>query len=411
MSKHFLYLTDYYYPSPTSIGVCSDMIIRQLIKDGHEVDVVCFGDTANGEGIKIARNLRVFHVKDRLWERLQRSQASYKVKIGRLICRISQFSVMYFFPMSSVSVPIRYYHLVKKIYNRNSYDEIISSYAPFEACYAACCLKKKNPDIRWSIYILDTFTNRGASKFFSEKWNDRHGWRWEKKFFPKTDKIINLRCHEKHHQQSRYNDFRYKMYFVDIPLFDPGKFQNIETEEHDEELRFVYTGRIDSHWYSPRKMCELFWKLSEGKNWRLHFFGNPGDCRDYLAEMNRLTNGKIVMDGFVSRDRVKQEIKNADVLVSFCHMDSDMVQSKIFDYMSTGSKILHLTDLKYRDSAREYYKKYRNAVILDETEWNDRRRMNQIVKFLEDKEKIPISELQILFEDNRPQTTAWILEK
>lgn len=175
-------------------------------------------------------------------------------------------------------------------------------------------------------------------------------------------------------------------------------------------MRFVYTGRIDSHWYSPKKICELFVKLSEGKNWKLHIFGNSGDCTAYLDEMNRLTNGKIVREGLVSRDRVKEELKSADVLVSFCYMDSDKIQSKIFDYMSTGAKILHLTDFSKRDSARDYYNRYGNALILENADWEEGKDLTPIFSFLEDGKRISIDELKDLFKDNRPQTTAKILE-
>lgn len=410
MKKHFLYLTDYYYPSPTSIGICGDAVIRKLIEDGNKVDVVCFGDKTRKDEKIILPDLRLFHVKDRIWEIMRRSNKGFVSKTGNIICRISQLLTMHFFPMSSFSVPIRYLRVVKELYKKNGYEEIVSSYAPFEACWAAYRLAMKKREIRWSIYILDTFTNRGASKFFSEKWNDSHGWRWEKQFFFRADKIINLRCHETHHKQNRYDAYRDKMFFVDIPLFDPAKFENVKVQPHEEELRFVYTGRIDSHWYSPKRICELFDKLSKGKNWKLHFFGNSGDCTAYLDEMNRLTNGKIVREGLVSRERVKEELKGADVLVSFCYMDSDKIQSKIFDYMSTGAKILHLTDFTARDSARDYYSCYNNALVLDDADWRDGKDLTQICSFLEDGKRIPIDELKNLFKDNRPQTTAEILE-
>lgn len=408
--KRFLYLTDYYYPSPTSIGVCDDAVINELISDGNQVDVVCFGARTCKTPIEIATGLRVFHVKDRMWEILQeKNQKAFK-RIGGVLCRMNQLSMMHFFPMSSITVPLRYFILCDYLYKNYEYDELVSTYAPFEACWAAYKLCKKNEKIGWSLYILDTFTNRGASKFFSEEWNDKHGWRWEKIFFSKASKIINLRCHEKHHQQERYDIFRNKMYFTDIPLFNPHKFDNIDAINHDEELCFVYTGRIDSHWYSPVKLCELFSYISKGKDWRLHFFGNPSDCEKYLDEMYDRTNGKIVKEGFVSRETVIREMKSADVLVSFGHMDSDMVQSKIFDYMSTGAKILHLTNFSFRDSAREYYKKYENAFVLDEKNISDKETMKNLVFFLENGQKLSTEKLTSLFVENRPETTVKILE-
>lgn len=408
--KRFLYLTDYYYPSPTSIGVCDDAVIKKLISDGNKVDVVCFGIGTYNTPIEIAPELRVFYVKDRMWERLQKKNQKEIKRIGRGVCRVNQLLMMHFFPMTTITVPLRYFLLCDYLYRKYEYDELVSTYAPFEACWAAYKLCEKNKKIRWSLYILDTFTNRGASKFFSEEWNDIHGWRWEKKFFAKASKIINLRCHEEHHQQERYNIFRNKMYFTDIPLFNPHKFDDVDIVNHDEELCFVYTGRIDSHWYSPVKLCELFSYISKDKDWRLHFFGNPSDCEKYLDEMNKKSNGKIIKEGLVNRDEAIKAVKNADVLVSFCYMDSDKIQSKIFDYMSTGTKILHLTDSSCRDSARDYYEKYENAFILDEKNIFDNRTLKKLVAFLENRHKISTENLMSLFVENRPESTAEILE-
>lgn len=411
MGKRFLYLTDYYYPLPTSIGVCGDAVIQKLLSDGNKVDVVCFGDKTNISTTALSKDLNVYCVKDRLWEIMRRSSGRAVEKAGSVICRMSQLMMIHFFPMTSISVPKRYLNVVRKLYSLTIYDEVVSTYAPFEACWAAYKLALEHKEVNWSIYILDTFTNRGKSKFFSEKWNDNHGWIWEKRFFARADKIINLRCHEKHHEQKRYDVYRKKMYFADIPLFEPEKFANIERIPHKEKLRFVYTGRIDSHWYSPEKICELFQRISGGKDWKLHFFGNPGDCNAYLDKMNQITGGKIIKEGLVSRNRVKEELKSADVLVSFCHMDSDKVQSKIFDYMSTGLKILHLTDYSARDSARDYYERYDNALILDDEAWKNGKDYSFIIAFLENGNRIPMDKLRLMFPDNRPETTAHILEK
>lgn len=406
MSK-ILFLTDYYYPNPTSIGVCDDAVIQQLLSDGIKVDVVCFGERTVFDPVQVIPGLRVFYVKDRLWERLNRHPYNWVRTFGRLICRLSQLSTMHWFPMQSITVPKRYLSSVRKIFGNDDYNQIVSSYAPFEATWAAYKICRQH-SVKWSLYILDTFTNRGTSKFFSEKWNDKHGWRWEKKFYSQADQIINLKCHEQHHQQSRYNPYRNKMKFVDIPLYNPDKFNGIVKEINKEDMRFVYAGRIDSHWYPPQHMCELFLRISEGKNWRLYFFGNPSDCEKYLDSLDK---SRIVKAGFISRSEVEQELINADVLVSFCHMDSEKIQSKIFDYMSTGNKILHITSKDNRDSAKDYYSNYSNAFIIDIDELHSEKRLDDLLRFLSDGKRLSLEERNNLFPLNRPQITAEILEE
>lgn len=378
---------------------------------GNEVDVLCFGNKNCLVPIEISDGVRVFHVRDRLWELIKKeSKNKYVKRIGNILCRISQLIFMYWFPMTSWTVPKRFENLALNLQKLNQYDIVVSSYAPFEAAWAGWKVKKKFKDVKWVLYILDTFTNRGKSKFFSEKWNDKHGWRWEKNFFPTADKIITLKCHEKHHQQERYIPYKNKLFFTDIPLYDVHKYDNVEMKAKTDEKNFVYTGRIDSHWYSPIEMCELFLQLCDNKNWKLHFFGNPSDCENYLDKMNEKSNGKIIKEGFISRKRVEYELKNADVLVSFSHKDSDMVQSKIFDYMSTGNKIIHLTDSTGRDSVREYYKEYPYAYILDSKDIKKKDTLRKVVEFIElDRNPNSANSIEDLFHDNRPNTTARII--
>lgn len=406
--KKVLLLTDYYYPNPTSIGVCVDSVVDVLIEKGYNVDLICFGSNNCMEPIIIKQGIRVFFVKDRLWERIWKKNGSTFHLIGSIICRTSQLFMIHWFPMTSVTVPLRYYCIAKKIYENNKYDFIVSSYAPFEATYAAYKINKNGTP--WVMYVLDTFSNRGRSKLFSRKWNETHGWRWERKFFSSASRIIVMKCHESHHQKSRYDFCRNKLFFSDIPLYNPNKYNGVKDITHDTSLRFVYTGRIDSHWYSPKEICDLFCHLSDKKNWTLHFFGRPTDCDKYLDDMSEKTAGKIVKEGFVSRERVMEEIKNADVLVSCCHSDSEMIQSKIFDYMSSGNKIIHITRKGLRDSAVDYYSDYPNAFIINIEDFDNVDIINHLVNFLESEIKIGYYELHNLFPSNRPENTASLIE-
>lgn len=408
MAKNILWCTDYYYPQPTSIGVCSDAVIRMLLSLGYNVDVLCFGETNSLQPIKIENGSKVYFVKDRLWERLSRRKNRWFKKLGILLCRISQVIFMHWFPMQS-TVHLRFTKQALKLCKKIHYDIVVSTYAPFEATWAGAEIKKKYKDVQWKLYILDTFTNRGKSKYFSEVWNDKHGWKWERKFFSKADNILILKCHQKHHQQERYNPFWKKIFFIDIPLFDPHKYDRVKMQLPSSGKHFIYTGRIDSHWYSPVDICTLFMHISLGKDWTLHFFGNPSDCEEYLDEMNLKTNGRIIKEGFVSRKRVEYELKNADILISFCHMDSEMIQSKIFDYMSTGNKIIHLTNYTFRDSARAYYEHYPNVYVLDVHDIDNPEKIRQIIEFVESDKQADCENISKSFIDNTANATAEII--
>lgn len=409
--SRILFLTDFYYPNPTSIGTCVEKIAREMKNRGHEVHVLCFGnkkmDVVDNEGITI------HFVKKRFWDRCE-DYANEKKKfwkfsrfIGRFSIRFSQIIHFFSYPYISFVITQRYSRVSLSLMKKYRFDTVISSYAPMEAMVSGYNIKKKYQNVYWILYILDTLTNRGDSKFLSSNMNDRLGWKWEKKFYRAANLIINMKCHEKHHQKKRYDLFRDKLKFSDIPLLDDCCIKM--SSRDSDKVVFAYTGRISEKYYSPVYWLKCLNRMHEENiDFEMNLCGST-DCESFLAEYSVKTCNKIKYKGLLSQDSAKIEREKADILINFGALNSEKIHSKIFEYISLKKKIIHIQRCNI-DSSVEYFEKYPLALIIKEWEDFDSN-YNKIMEFIKFETKFCDWENVFgLYQMNFPEYTCDLIE-
>lgn len=416
MNKKILFVCDYYYPNPTSIGLCVHRVAKEFRNRGYDVHVLCYGDKT-GKELNQFEGISVHRVKCKFSEKLIYHARDGKVtrskrileKIGLLIFRIQQLVFFPWFRMSSLHGPYRYYKAICRIYDKIHFDVLCSSHAPFDGTLGAYWFKKKYPEIPYELYILDSLTNKGDTKWISAETNDRKGWSWEKRFYGAADLIINIKCNEIHNQNSRYDTFREKMYISDIPLLDTAFLRSgwsVEKETGESEKSIlVYAGRMLSHLSSPDYLCRLISYAAQKKSIQILFYSS-GDCREQIEKLD----GEIFSyKGLVKHDELMCIYGNADILVSIGSKRADMLPSKIFEYMSTGKKILHIAK-EYDDICVDHYKKYPQSLVLfekDDFESN----IVKLISFIDlPSVKVNMEELKQIFEENTPEHTVDIME-
>lgn len=76
-----------------------------------------------------------------------------------------------------------------------------------EAAYSLVYMNNRNKPKK-CLYTLDSFTNLKKRFFLSREFQDEKGWEWEQKIYNSCDLILNLKCHERHYSQVRYEKFR-----------------------------------------------------------------------------------------------------------------------------------------------------------------------------------------------------------
>lgn len=413
--ENILFVTDFYYPHPTSIGICVDKLVEEFKLMGKKVTIICYDNEIKKRNI-VVNNVEIYFIKQKIGERVKKIADKQKNKLFKILLNylgifLVRFGQLLFFPwsrMSSIIVPLRYYFKINELYKKDKYDMICSSNAPFDGTLGTYWFKKKNPDVYWECYILDTFSNKGQTKYISAKTNDKKGWKWEKKFFDKANKIINIKGDVEHYSKSRYDIYRKKMVNTDVPLFDLKHYEVIP-KKNNEKIKMIYAGRLLEHLSSPQYLCELLYKLSKKIDYSMDFYSS-GDCEKIIEKYQNITFGKIKRCGLIDHNELLERYKKADILISIGSKKADLTPSKIFEYMSMGKKIIHIIK-NDNDICVESYKKYPKALLIDERD-NVEENIEKIIKFINSEDlEIDFNTLKEAFIENTPQYTVELMLK
>lgn len=404
--SRILLATDSYHFAPTANGICVEEIADELKKQGHDVHVLCFrhGKESYEDNIN---SIKIHRIKmdwvNRLRFLYEKKLSGWKQIVVKdmmiFLNRAEAMLFLYWFPMRSFLFCERYKRKIEALQKKYSYDIIVSSYSPFEAAYSIAKMNKKY-NIKKCLYTLDSLTNLKQRFFLSHEYQDKKGWRWEQKIYNQCDLILNLKCHERHYSQSRYDKFRAKMKIVDIPHMIPFDI------EADQGNLSGYTMLYAGNFYKDIAK-DVFDVLSDyilSDTLTLEIYGRndreslQGFTTNEMAE-------KIVFGGFLDRQEILKKEKQTDILLSIGCPGTDFISSKIFEYIAFGGKILHLYKGK-NDPNYKYFEKYRNACCINlEFSMDDNKK--RIEEFLRTKaERIPFEQISELYKENLPSYTT-----
>ncbi len=416
--KKILILTDIYFPKPLANGICIHQLSLTLKSMGYDVHVQCFGLEKDLK-YKNYEDIHIHYVKPRLFFRLRTyGEENIDKFTGKLIYKIAmlinKFKKLFFLSLYPITSPLfiwRNYKQSEALHGKYKFDIIISSYNPIEACIGALLLKRKHSNIKWVLYMLDSLTNDVDNRFLSRDKIDSKGWSWEQRFYRYADKILNMKCHEKHHEQKRYEKYEGKMHIVDIPLFRETKIVDEELNNPFDEknIHFVYTGALALGLRNPTYLCDVFNKLNKDSKFKLHFYSR-GNVEDILIEYQNRSKGNIIRHGYVPYNDSIAATYGADILVSIGNANSEMIPSKTFEYISTGKRIIHFYKNDF-DSSIAYYEKYPLVLLIDERDDIDVN-CDKVKEFLnEPYEKVTFKEIAKVFIKNTPEYTANIIDE
>lgn len=409
--SRILLATDSYHFAPTANGICVEEIADELKKQGHDVHVLCFrhgkeNDEDDINGIKIHR-IKMDWV-NRLRFLYEKKLSGWKQTVVKSVMvflnRVEAILFLYWFPMRSPLFCERYKRRMEVLQKKYSYDIIVSSYSPFEAAYSLAKINKKY-NMKKCLYTLDSFTNLKQRFFLSREYQEKKGWKWEQKIYDQCDLILNLKCHEKHYNQKRYDKFRKKMEIVDIPHMIPF---SVETKQENlSGYTMIYAGNFYKD--IAKDVFDVLMDYILSDTLTLEIYGR--NDRESLQEFttNEVAK-KIVFGGFLDRKEILKKEIQADILLSIGCPGTDFISSKIFEYIVFGGKILHLYKGE-NDPNYKYFKKYKNACCINlESSVDDNRK--RIEEFLKVKtERIPFEKISEMYKENLPSyTTKFISE-
>lgn len=386
-------------------GICCNAIATELIKMGHSIHFLqekVYGNEPDEEmidGFTIHRIPRTFHRKLSVCS--AESNRSIKGKVSRIFLRIISAQVVLLYPWYPLRRPLLTFKVMrkaKKLHESVGFDMTFCSYYPMSALYAGEYLKKKC-GVPFVSYLLESFTNITGNRFLlSKTFMNNQGLKYEKRFFSASDLILNLKCHEEHFQNSDYSAFSHKMQITDIPYLK-DRTRSTHSERSKNHINLVYTGGVKRH--LVQTVISFF---SEINDVTFHVYGPNNnafpDCRF------------IVKHGKVSYKDALYAQDTADILVSMGNAEDtyNFIPSKIFDYISTGKKIVHFHHTN-NDVSISYYKKYANCCLVNTSD-DYKKNLDKLREFLSSNEEvIEWNELEKLFPMNKAQYTAELVEE
>ncbi|GHV04861.1 hypothetical protein FACS1894217_00800 [Clostridia bacterium] len=299
---------------------------------------------------------------------LVRFRIASNKKIGEIGEKSAQMSVQRYYGkiyrtphMAWLDAPTLIYNLVAGLHEKYKFDVVIPVVDPFVALVAAFWLKEKNPNITLIIYSLDALSDIGEYESYSAKTMEAAGWEWEKRVFPHCAAIIEMASHEQHYLTPPFNRFADKMYYADPPFLLDNS--NPKTEYFSSGYTsFLYMGILHNSFIPIDYSLGFFARLSSDLKFKFYVYG-WGPDEQLVKRFEKETNGTIEHRERVPMSEVAKIQKCCDVLVSVGTKNSNQISSKIFEYMSSGGKIVHFQS-NTNDVCLPYFDRYPNVIAL-----------------------------------------------
>lgn len=383
-----LFICGLYSPNPSANGVCVIRLQEVFLKHGTKSDVICIGSKPNTVGS--GKYGDCYYIKG--------PQKNSKNKIRALL----QKSI-HFFSWPLIKESLKEYKLaIKHMVENNDYDLIIAVCQPVAAAYACAKYCKKE----FVMYELDSITNipdtlHGVKKVLKSRVE-----RIEKFIYDKATYIFHTKCDEKYYEKPKYDKYRVKWEFTDIPHLVHHEQSFDKCILPNNEKIIAYTGLLTKERNDPEYFLQLIVSLSKRMNVKA-YFTTHGDCEELLHKYHDLYPNVIIPLGFVSFEELQRIRKKTYAFISLGLRyggEVTSVQSKVFEYMSTGKQIIHINGSK-NDVEKDYLKKYGNALLLDRSDDFDAN-VNKIFSFLSEMKTLDVDFIRKTFPMNTPEWTV-----
>ncbi len=358
--KKVLLLTDFFEPSPSANGICIKKISAELLRQGYEVHVVCYGlknekqeDKVNG--VKVHRV-----VCPRFYQIREQANSKKGRELAFLLARVIRyFRILFYFynyPLIYPRFAKKYYKQVSLLVKREGISTVIAEYLPIEAIYTAIKLRQERVNVKINAYVVDTFTqgiNEIKYPFFGKT-----SLRWEREVLGGCD---NYYCLTNFKEYYRNDEWIGKIRFIGLPLVT-NSFVN-RCKNNKDDIVMMYTGSWGGE-RNPISIMESIELLNkQGKNITFIYCGKNNALTKKMVE--KYTFFKDY--GFLDEKQINNIAQNVDCLVNIGN-STNMLPSKLFSYFSLGLPVIHFF-LNEQDPCMEFLNKYPASKALNLSEF------------------------------------------
>lgn len=391
MSK-YLFILGSFYPNPSANGVCIQNICDSISKENNDIYILSENNKSIEETIKF-KDYNINLIKQRNINRIDNRR--------KTVTKMN--SILHFktWPITSYKVTNNFYRRSVYLIEKFDINNVICVCNPFETIYVGNKLKEKFPEIKLTYYFLDAFFNgRKPSWMTTGTYENRllvHAY----SSFQNANNIIFMKNHKI--PENIMIEFKNKIHFLDIPLFNQSLWKNNTTKERIPV--FLYVGNFVSGLREPDYLFEILWGLySNGFKFKAYFYGNLIDEPLPKYAKNLINENVVFIRAQIDHEEALVKMMDADILINVDSTNRNFIPSKLFEYISTGNTILNISEGN-NDISMIYLEKYERYVSFNKSKDVDFKVLiNEIEKKISGENNINLEIIKSKFETNTPET-------
>lgn len=413
--KNILFICESYLHKPSPNGICVQRVAECIASENCRVCVVTFFNAVQQPAYEKHNGVEIFRVlPGRIMRTLYQCEDNpdakqmRKTKLTLSISHVNGMLHAFCYPLLSYKQVNNLYQKAKELMSAEHFQYVVTVYHKIDSVLAGIRLKHIFKDTRLILYTLDAISGGWVPDILhSRKIPMRSLKRWERYFFRNIDVMFAMESHRAYYERNaEYQKYSSKIQYLDIPLLTEN---TCKKEMHDDDtVDIVYTGSMSKDTANPLYFISLLHHLP---NVRFHIYGRIQEEILPTVTSDALFGTRILVHGTVSHDEILKIQKNADVLLNFGNANSNMIPCKIFEYMSTGNKIISFTHSE-SDSSLPYINAYINGLVVTEDDSAVDENVNKIVDFINNP-PCPVTkeELEQTYRKNTPEYFADMLEQ
>ncbi len=365
--KHkILFFASGYKYSGSANGVCARNLVREFIRQGHEVFVIAVPHD-NEVGMEFVDGARVWFVEDELQTRVlfylqQHGTNTFMRFVHKAYSLARALLVAAVYPNVARIRVHKMLRLSHQIIREYGIDTVIGTCLPYDGVAAAMALKKSyGGRLRVVTYHFDILStpNNGMGAIYRFK-KRRFAEAFEKELRIVDKVYLPETAMELHKDKTNVE-------FIGLPTYVSTVNDGDECPYsfHDDVYNIVYIGSLDIRNRSVKPAVDWLKRVNQvsEKKYRLHIWGALAD-----AETNKIIedNSSLVeYHGMLENSKVRAVMKHADLLLNVSNLLLyKLLPSKIFTMFSTGKPIVNIVN-NANDCALPYFEKYGNVVSVN----------------------------------------------
>lgn len=404
---HIVIIVGSYYPNYSAVGNCAKNFSEALERMGHSVTIVS-QRTSLKEKKHVEKPQSIYRIDSFLERCVVRGKETGKLSkyisfLGRSIRFILSILQRQNVKWDVVKAYIKELRIIN---HYNQIDIIVPFCFPFEGILSATKFKASiNSEIKIIPFLFDRFAASDA--LHRTKWNRNMKMSThialERNVFEMCNNILTMPSWL-HHVHISYPELEYKFIQVEHPLLIPIN-SNKNVEYDNSKLNIVFTGSLIKAIHTPSNSFKsIIYAIKSMPKIRVHLYAR-GNCEEDIQIFQRQCPEQVIYHGSVDIETAHAAMKAADVLLSIGNSNIIQMASKNFEYVATGSPVIHFYYDK-EDPANLLLNKMGNCLLLsqhDSPEYNGK----SIIEFLSSKPiKHTFEEVAELIPEALPETSA-----